>query len=71
MILSVSGFWESSQFTIMLMDVVNNSLLLQNIMKSITQPLPQLGIVFYLFIVTVIICSSLSPVPDPDPWLPA
>ena len=60
LVLSVSGFWESSQFTIMLMDVVNNSILLQDIMKSITQPLPQLGIVFYLFVVTVIICELLS-----------
>jgi len=50
---SVNGFLASSYFTLMLLDVVNISPTVQSLVKSVTQPGFQLGIVAYLFIVMV------------------
>lgn len=57
---SVNGFRESPYFTFMLLDVVNISPTIQSLVKSITKPAPQLGIVAYLFVIFVIIFASFG-----------
>jgi hypothetical protein len=57
---SLNGFLEASYFTLMLLDVVNISPTIQSLVKSVTTPGPQLGIVAYLFVIMVIIYSSFA-----------
>jgi hypothetical protein len=57
---SMAGFQSSPFFTLMLLDIVNNSAMLADIFKSFTRPLPQLGIVFYTIIITVIIYAQFG-----------
>jgi len=57
---SVNGFRWASWFTLMLLDVVNISPTVQNLVKSVTVPARALGIVMYLFIVMVVIYSSFA-----------
>eukprot|EP00615_Pteridomonas_danica_P005853 CAMPEP_0114339576 /NCGR_PEP_ID=MMETSP0101-20121206/7817_1 /TAXON_ID=38822 ORGANISM="Pteridomonas danica, Strain PT" /NCGR_SAMPLE_ID=MMETSP0101 /ASSEMBLY_ACC=CAM_ASM_000211 /LENGTH=2941 /DNA_ID=CAMNT_0001472581 /DNA_START=113 /DNA_END=8938 /DNA_ORIENTATION=+ len=57
---SMAGFQSSPFFTLMLLDIVNNSSMLADIVKSLTRPLPQLGIVFYTIIITVIIYAQFG-----------
>jgi len=57
---SVNGFRFSSYFTLMLLDVANISTTVQSLVKSITKPAPQLGIVAYLFIIMVVIFASFG-----------
>lgn len=57
---SLNGFRFSSYFTLMLLDVVNISPTIQSLVKSVTTPAPQLGIVAYLFVIMVIIFSSFG-----------
>jgi len=60
MVFSVLGFNNSPYFTLMLLDIMNNSSVLGDIIKSITVPAFQLALVFYLFIVTVIIYAQFG-----------
>jgi hypothetical protein len=57
---SINGFRFSSYFTLMLLDVVNISPTIQSLVKSVTKPAPQLGIVAYLFVIMVIIFASFG-----------
>jgi hypothetical protein len=57
---SINGFRFSSYFTLMLLDVVNISATIQSLVKSVTTPAPQLGIVAYLFVIMVIIYASFG-----------
>jgi hypothetical protein len=56
----VLGFHSTPFFTLMLMDIVNNSQVLKDIIRSITRPLPQLGIVFFTFVITVVIYAQFG-----------
>jgi len=60
MVFSVLGFNKSPYFTLMLLDIMNNSTVLGNIIKSITVPAFQLALVFYLFVITVIIYAQFG-----------
>ena len=57
---SLNGFLESSYFTLMLLDVVNISPTIQSLVKSVTTPGTQLGIVAYLFVIMVVIFASFG-----------
>lgn len=57
---SVAGFYAAPFFTLMLLDIVNNSSVLQDIIRSITRPLPQLSVVFFTFIITVAIYAQFG-----------
>jgi hypothetical protein len=57
---SLNGFRDASYFTLMLLDVVNISPTVQNLVKSVTKPAPQLAIVGYLFVIMVIIFASFG-----------
>jgi len=57
---SVQGFFNSEFFTLMLLDVVNISTTLQDIVKSVTKPAAQLGIVAYTFVITVVIYAHFG-----------
>jgi hypothetical protein len=56
----VAGFYTAPFFTLMLLDIVNNSSVLQDIIRSITRPLPQLSVVFFTFIITVAIYAQFG-----------
>eukprot|EP00615_Pteridomonas_danica_P011690 CAMPEP_0114330802 /NCGR_PEP_ID=MMETSP0101-20121206/1993_1 /TAXON_ID=38822 ORGANISM="Pteridomonas danica, Strain PT" /NCGR_SAMPLE_ID=MMETSP0101 /ASSEMBLY_ACC=CAM_ASM_000211 /LENGTH=1284 /DNA_ID=CAMNT_0001460933 /DNA_START=3986 /DNA_END=7840 /DNA_ORIENTATION=+ len=57
---SFLGFQSTPFFTLMLLDIVNNSQVLKDIIRSITRPLPQLAVVFYTFVLTVIIYAQFG-----------
>jgi hypothetical protein len=67
----MAGFQSSPFFTLMLLDIVNNSSVLQDIVRSITTPARQLAIVFYTFVITVVRAPArpagrlLGPEPTP------
>ena len=42
----------------MLLDILNNSSVLQDIIKSITKPMPQLVIVLFTFAITIFIYAQ-------------
>ena len=60
MCFSIIGFTNNEFFSLMLLDIMNNSLLLQNIILCVTVPGTQLLSVFYLFIVTAIIYAQFG-----------
>jgi hypothetical protein len=60
MICSINGFQQSSYFPLMLMDIMNNSRVLANVARSVTDNLTALGLVFYLFICTVAIYAQFG-----------
>lgn len=57
---SVLGFHSTPFFTLMLLDIVNNSQVLKDIIRSITRPLPQLAVVFFTFVITVVIYAQFG-----------
>jgi len=57
---SMAGFQSSPFFTLMLLDIVNNSSVLQDIVRSITAPAQQLAVVFYTFVITVVIYAQFG-----------
>ena len=57
---SLNGFLETPYFTLMLLDVVNISPTIQSLVKSVTTPGAQLGIVAYLFVIMVVIFASFG-----------
>jgi len=57
---SLNGFRDAAYFTLMLLDVVNISPTIQNLVRSVTKPAPQLAIVAYLFVIMVIIYASFG-----------
>jgi hypothetical protein len=60
MICSINGFQQSSYFPLMLMDIMNNSAVLADIARSVTDNIAALGLVFYLFICTVAIYAQFG-----------
>jgi hypothetical protein len=57
---AVLGFYRSSYFTLMLLDIFNISPVVSNIIKCITKPAVELGVVGYLFIITLIIYATFG-----------
>ena len=57
---SVLGFFHSPFFSLLLLDIINNSSVLNDIMKSITIPLPALSMVLFTFIITVIVYAQFG-----------
>jgi len=57
---SINGFFESRYFTLMLLDVMNNSAVLANVIRSVSDSAVCLAWVFYLFVVTVIIYAAFG-----------
>ena len=60
MVCSINGFNDSYYFPLMLMDIMNNSHVLANVARSVTDNIVPLGWVFYLFICTVIIYAQFG-----------
>ena len=60
MFFSINGYTQSFYFPLMLMDIMNNSAVLANIARSVTDNLGALGWVFYLFICTVVIYAQVN-----------
>lgn len=60
MLINLCGFYRNEFFSLMLMDVMNNSPVMQDIIKCVTVPGTQLASVFYLFIVTAVIYSQFG-----------
>jgi hypothetical protein len=60
MVCSINGFIDSFYFPLMLMDIMNNSPVLANVARSVTDNIVPLGWVFYLFICTVIIYAQFG-----------
>jgi hypothetical protein len=60
MFFSINGFTQSTYFTLMMMDIMNNSRVLANVARSVTDNLVQLGWVFYLFVCTVVIYAQFG-----------
>jgi hypothetical protein len=60
MLFSIVGFTKNEFFSLMLLDIMNNSTLLQNIILCVTVPGTQLLSVFYLFICTAIIYAQFG-----------
>ena len=60
MAINVAGFYRNEFFSLMLMDVMNNSDVMQDIIRCVTVPGKQLASVFYLFIVTAVIYSHFG-----------
>ena len=60
MVCSVNGFIESTFFPIMLMDIMNNSQVLANVARSVTDNVAALGWVAYLFVCTVVIYAQFG-----------
>ena len=63
MFFSINGYTESVYFPLMLMDIMNNSSVLANIARSVTDNLGELGWVFYLFVCTVVIYAQVKSTP--------
>jgi hypothetical protein len=63
MFFSINGYTQSFYFPLMLMDIMNNSDVLANIARSVTDNLGALGWVFYLFICTVVIYAQVQITP--------
>jgi hypothetical protein len=57
---NILGFRFPPFFSLMLLDIVNNSFVLKDIIRSITRPLPQLAVVFYTFVITVMIYAQFG-----------
>jgi len=57
---SMAGFQSSPFFTLMLMDIINNSRILSSIILSITMPAEKIGIVFFTVICTVVIYAQFG-----------
>jgi len=60
MFLSILGFNQSRFFALMLLDALNISPVLGNVIKSVTTSAECLGWVFFLFVVTVIIYAAFG-----------
>ena len=60
MVFSVNGFINNEWFTLMLMDIMNNSKVLGDVLRSVTDNIVALGWVLYLFIVTVVIYAQFG-----------
>jgi hypothetical protein len=60
MVCSINGFGASYYFPLMLMDIMNNSNVIANIARSVTDNAVELGWVFYLFVVTIIIYAQFG-----------
>lgn len=60
MLFAVAGFRWNRYFCLMLLDVVNNSPILTDILKAIRQPMPQLGVVGFAIFVTVVIYATFG-----------
>ena len=60
MVFSINGFINNYWFTLMLMDIMNNSKVLGDVSRSVTDNIVALGWVFYLFIVTVVIYAQFG-----------
>jgi len=60
MVCSINGFTQSSWFPLMLMDIMNNSKLLANVARSVTDNAVALALVFYLFVCTVAIYAQFG-----------
>jgi hypothetical protein len=58
--LCVAGFVRNEFYSLMLLDIINNSVLLQNILKCVTIPKEKLGMVFYLFVVIAMIYAHFA-----------
>jgi hypothetical protein len=59
-IASVLGFYRKEYFSLMLLDIFNNSATLSDIMRSVTSSGISLGLVFYLFVASCIIYASFG-----------
>ena len=57
-VFSILGFQQSTWFTLMLLDVVNNSPLLMDIVRAATNRSSSLVLVFYIFLVTIVIYAT-------------
>ena len=60
MVFSINGFINNYWFTLMLMDIMNNSKVLGDVSRSVTDNIVALGWVLYLFIVTVVIYAQFG-----------
>ena len=58
--LSLQGFFNSEYFTLMLLDVINNSPILVDIIQSVKAPGMSLAMVLYLFTCTIVIWASFG-----------
>jgi hypothetical protein len=54
----VLGFNQPQYFTLMLLDIINISPVIGDIMKSVTAPAGALGWVFYLYVITTVIYAA-------------
>jgi hypothetical protein len=55
---SIQGFLSSEYFTLMLLDIFNNSESLANILQSVTAETKRLGLVFFTIVVTMVIVAT-------------
>jgi hypothetical protein len=60
MICSINGFGASHYFPFMLLDILNISEVIANIVRSVTDNIVELGWVFYLFVITIVIYAQLG-----------
>ena len=54
------GFESSEWFTVMLLDVFNTSASLGNIVRSVSLEAKRIGLVFYVFLITMVIWGSFG-----------
>ena len=52
------GFQNSAYFTLMLLDIVNNSPLLMDMVLAVAAPMPKLGLVLYSIVVVSVIYGT-------------
>ena len=57
---SFMGFYRSSYFTLMLLDIFNISPIVSSILQCVTKPIIELGVVGYLFAITLVIYATFG-----------
>ena len=57
---SVLGFVRNEFFSLLLLDIINNNVMLQNIFKAFVIPIKQLSLIFYMLLVSSLIYAHFG-----------
>jgi hypothetical protein len=60
MAFSILGFIRNEFFSLLLLDIINNNVMLQNIFKAFVIPIKQLSLIFYMLVVSSIIYAHFG-----------
>ena len=64
--MNILGLWYTEYNTLQLLDIINISPVIADIIKSVTTPGLSLGLVFYLFLITSVIWAAFGMVYFPS-----